>query len=77
MKPVISALGMGLIVFGSYKIFNNLFGNTISTIISIAVGAILYCGLILLTKTLKKEDIMMMPYGTKIYNILIKMGIYK
>ena len=47
MKPVISALGMGLIVFGSYKIFNNLFGNTISTIISIAVGAILYCGLIL------------------------------
>lgn len=44
MKPVISALGMGLIVFGSYKIFNNLFGNTISTIISIAVGAISQVG---------------------------------
>ena len=77
LKPVISALGMGIIVFLGYKLFNSFLGNTISTIISILLGAIAYCLLILLTKTLTKEDIMMIPYGTKIYNILVKLRLYK
>ena len=76
LKPVISALGMGIAVFLGYKLFNSFMGNTISTIISIILGAISYCALILFTKTLKKDDIMMIPYGTKIYSILVKMKIY-
>lgn len=77
LKPLVSAIGMGLIVFGGYKLFSMAFGNTISTILSILLGAISYCLLILLTKALTKDDIMMIPYGTKIYNILLKLGIYK
>lgn len=77
LKPLVSAIGMGLIVFGGYKLFSMAFGNTISTILSILLGAISYCLLILLTKTLTKDDIMMIPYGTKIYNILLKLRIYK
>lgn len=77
LKPVISALGMGLVVFLGYRLFSGFLGNTISTIISIILGAISYCALILFTKTLKKDDIMMIPYGTKIYKILVKMKIYK
>ena len=72
LKPVISALGMGIVVFLGYKLFNSFLGNTISTIISIIFGAISYSALILFTKTLKKDDIMMIPYGTKIYSILVK-----
>ncbi len=77
LKPVISGLGMGVIVFLGYKLFNNFLGNTISTIISIALGAITYVLFILFTKTLTKDDIMMIPYGAKIYNILVKFGIYR
>lgn len=77
IKPVISALGMGLVVFLGYRLLSSFLGNTISTIISIILGAISYCGLILFTKTLKKDDIMMIPYGTKIYDILVRMKIYK
>ena len=77
LKPIISALGMGLVVFLGYKLFNSFFGNIFSTIISIILGAISYCVLILFTKTLTKEDIMMIPYGTKIYGILVRIGIYK
>ncbi len=77
LKPVISALGMGLVVFLGYRLFSGFLGNTISTIISIILGAISYCALILFTKTLKKDDIMMIPYGTKIYEILVRMKIYK
>ncbi len=77
LKPVLSAIGMGLIVLGAHKLFNMALGNTISTILAILVGALSYCILILLTKTLTKEDILMIPYGTKIYDILVKLKIYK
>ena len=77
LKPVISALGMGLVVFLGYRLFSGFLGNTISTIISIILGAISYCALILFTKTLKKDDIMMIPYGTKIYDVLVRIKIYK
>lgn len=77
LKPVLSAIGMGLIVLGAHKLFNMALGNTISTILAILVGALSYCILILFTKTLTKEDILMIPYGTKIYSILLKLRIYK
>lgn len=77
LKPVISVVGMGIIVYVGYNIFNIFLGNTISIVLSIILGAISYCLLILLTKTFSKEDILMIPYGTKIYNILLKLRIYK
>ena len=77
LKPVLSAIIMALIVLGANKLFNMILGNTISTILSILIGAVSYCILILFTKTLNKEDIMMIPYGTKIYSILLRFRIYK
>lgn len=76
LKPAISALTMGIIVFVAHKLFNSFLGNTISTIISIILGAISYCILILFTRVLTKDDIMMIPYGTKIYGMLVRMKIY-
>ena len=52
-------------------------GQNLSTIISIILGAIIYVILVFVSKILKKEDIMMIPFGTKIYNILVKLKIYK
>ena len=77
IKPVISAVGMGIIVYMGYNIMHMFLGNTISTLLAICLGAISYVLLILFTRTLSKEDIMMIPYGTKIYSILVKLRIYK
>lgn len=77
MKPLMSAIGMGVIVFCGYSLLSNVFGNTVSTILSILLGAISYCLLIIFTKALTKEDILNMPYGTKLYKVLVKFGIYK
>ena len=77
IKPVISAVGMGIIVYMGYNIMHMFLSNTISTLLAICLGAISYVLLILFTKTLSKEDIMMIPYGTKIYSILVKFRIYK
>lgn len=76
-KPIIASIIMGLIVIVGYKILMNYFGNSVSTIISIAIGAISYLIIVIFMKILKKEDIYMIPFGTKIYGALLKLKIYK
>lgn len=77
MKPLLSVIGMGIVVTLGYNLFSLAFGNTVSTILSILLGAISYCAFIVFTKTLSKEEIMMIPYGTKLYGVLVKLRIYK
>lgn len=77
LKPIIGTIIMGLIVYGVHNLFTTTFGNTISTIMSIVVGVISYGISIIILKVLSKEDIMMIPFGTKIYPILVKLHIYK
>ena len=48
-----------------------------STIISILVAVLVYLLEIISLKIFNKEEINMIPYGNKIYNILSKIGIYR
>ena len=59
------------------QLLNNIVGNKLSTVISIIIGALIYVTTILVSKILKKEEILMIPFGTKIYNLLVKLRIYK
>ena len=77
VKPIFASCIMGAIVYCIYKLLMLIVGNSISTIVSILVGAISYLIIVLLMKILTKEDIYMIPFGTKIYKILIKLKIYK
>lgn len=75
-KPIFASLIMGGMVYISYHIFINLMSNSISTIISILIGVMAYLLLVLGMRMLSKEDIYMIPFGTKIYKILLKLRIY-
>lgn len=75
-KPIFASLIMGGIVYISYHMFMNLTSNSISTIISILIGVIAYLLLVLGMRMLSKEDIYMIPFGTKIYKLLVKLRIY-
>ena len=77
IKPTIASAVMGILVFLVYKLLINYVGNSISCIISIIVGVISYLIAVLAMKILTKEDIYMIPYGTRIYSILLKLKIYK
>lgn len=77
IKPAISAIIMGIVVYFVQYLLNMIMGNTISTLLSIIVGVGVYAILIIFMKVLSKEDIMMIPFGTKIYPILVKMHLYK
>lgn len=77
LKPIFASVIMGVIVYFAYRILIGSMGNAISTILSILIGVISYAVLVLATKMLTKEDIYMIPFGTKIYGVLVKLGIYK
>ncbi len=81
IKPFISAVVCGGAAFGSFfglsKIltFNEgsrLSGQTLSCLIAICVAVLAYGICVLLTKTLVKDDILMLPKGEKIAKILEK-----
>lgn len=77
LKPIIASGIMGVIVYFAYRLLITQAGNSISTIVSIFIGVISYVLIVLLMKLLTKEDIYMVPFGTKIYSLLVKLRIYK
>ena len=62
-------LGYGLLV--------GTLGNSLSTVISIAIGAVVYVVVLILLGGIKKEEIMTMPKGDKIYRLLKKLNLMK
>lgn len=77
IAPTLASAFMGICTYFINQTLNGIIGNSLSTIVSIILGAIIYVVTILILKILKKEEIMMIPFGTKIYNILVKLKIYK
>ena len=73
VKPIISSAVMGVAVFFVYKMFIAVMSNTLATIISIIAGAVVYGILILLTKSLNKEDLGSLPMGGKLCRLLEKL----
>ena len=76
-SPIAAGVLMGGVVYFINKGLNTVVGNSMSTIISIVCGGIIYVLALFLGKILKKEDILMIPFGTKIYPLLVKLRIYK
>ena len=77
LGPIIAGILMGIAVYFANQWMNTVMGQSLSTILSIILGAIIYVLIIFILKILKKEDILMIPFGTKIYPILVKLKIYK
>ena len=77
IAPIGAATIMGIATYFINQGLNSIISPNLSTIISIILGAIIYGILIILFKILKKEDMMMIPFGTKLYALLVKLRIYK
>jgi hypothetical protein len=48
----------------------------IATILAIIIAVIIYSVMVVILKIFEEDEITMLPYGTKIYKILEKLGIY-
>ncbi len=72
LKPVFSGLLMSLSVWCTYKLLIGVFGNTLSTLISVGVGGMVYGSMLFVTKAITIEELRTMPKGDKIVGLLKK-----
>ena len=82
VKPLIAAVLCGASAYGSYMLLcrvltfgdmsGRLNGQSLACLISIGIAVVVYAIAVLLTKTLVKNDILMLPKGEKIAKILEK-----
>ena len=77
LKPMISTAIMGLVVYFTYRLAFPIIGNTLSTVVSIAVGGTIYGLMLLITGTMVEEDFELLPKGNKIAKILKKAKLLK
>ena len=73
VKPFISSLVMAVCAWGSYQLlFALLNGSRMATVLAILFAIIVYAVMVLLTRTITKDEISRMPKGEKIVRILDK-----
>lgn len=77
IKPLIIVLIMFVTVKLSYGFMIGMLGNTLSTLISIAIGGIIYIIATIALGGIKKEELLNMPKGDKVYKILRKLKLMK
>ena len=75
LKPLAASAIMGVFAYFAYSPITKIFGgtfimNAISLMVTIGLSAVLYLLLLVATKALPKEDILMLPKGEKISKLL-------
>lgn len=77
IKPLITVTTMFVVVKLVYGVTVGILGNSLSTLVSIAVGGVVY-GLVLLgIGGIRKDEILTLPKGDKIYSVLRKLKLMK
>lgn len=77
LKPLLSVSTMGLVVFIIYRQLFPFLGNSISTIIAIGLGVVVYGVMLLRTETIVREDFELLPGGSKLLKIVEKLRLMK
>ena len=73
IKPFIAGSVMSVCTISVYIILNNLLdGSRIAALIALIFAVLIYIILILVLKTLTREDIMLLPKGAKLYDAMKK-----
>lgn len=78
VKPLASALIMGISAACVYRIFAIFIGsNIICTLIAIAAAVVVYFAALFILGAMTKEEIILLPAGSSILKLLNKLGLYK
>ncbi|MGL5314834.1 MAG: putative polysaccharide biosynthesis protein [Peptostreptococcaceae bacterium] len=77
IRPLITVLTMFIVVKLGYGALEGSLGNSLATVISIGAGAVVYGVVLIFIGGIRKEEIMTMPKGDKIYKLLKKLNLMK
>ena len=75
VKPLIASALMGAAAWAANGLLGRFLPSKLTTLIAIAIGAIIYVISLLLVHGISKDDILMLPKGEKIAKVLEKRGI--
>lgn len=73
VKPLLSGIVMSVFVVGIYFAGKGVIGNSLSTGLSICIGAAVYGIMLLKTKAIEKNEIELLPKGQKLASLLRKL----
>ena len=77
-KIIISSIAMAVFAAGSYYLLEHLLNSIkFAVIIAVLLSVVFYIMMLLLTKGVEKEDVILLPGGEKIYGILNRMKLMK
>lgn len=77
IKPLISVITMFIAVKLSYALFAGIIGSKIATVVAICVGAAVYGLVIIFIGGIRRDEVLTMPKGEKIYKLLKKFNLMR
>lgn len=77
VKPFLATFIMAVCSYTVYSLLGGINAGRMVTIIAIIVAIVIYVLALIALKLFTKEELLMIPYGNKLYKILEKLGIYK
>ncbi|MGL4913001.1 MAG: putative polysaccharide biosynthesis protein [Romboutsia sp.] len=77
IRPLITVTTMFVVVKLSYGLLAEIVGGKLATVLAIAIGGTVYGIVLILIGGIKKEEILTMPKGEKIYKLLKKINLMK
>lgn len=77
VKPFLATIIMAVCSYAVYLLLGGINAGKVVTIISILVAVIIYVLSLIALKIFTKEELLMVPYGGKLYKILERLGLYK
>lgn len=77
VKPIIATIIMSVCSYAIYLGLVRVLPMKIATVIAIGIAIVTYTLAIVVLRLFTKEEIYMIPYGQKLYKVLVKIGIYK
>lgn len=77
VKPFLATIIMAVCSYSVYLLLGGINAGRMVTILAILIAIIIYGLALIALKIFTKEEILMIPYGNKLYKLLEKIGIYK
>lgn len=76
LKPIIATFAMCVCSYYLYTALLGIISAKLATILAIIIAVVIYLVMVIILRIFEEDEISMLPYGTKIYKILKKLGIY-
>lgn len=76
LKPIIATFAMCVCSYCLYTLLLGIIPAKLATILAIIIAVVIYLVMVVILRIFEEDEISMLPYGTKIYKILKKLGIY-